>query len=330
MENNTNNFQAYGSSMATSSFNFNVFIKKTTVALRILAVILSIVIWYLISSGAWYRLGTGHLICLYERSSTTCSFGSFMGSLALIIALIFLLIEAKYEQFTCVGTRKRIVLTDLITSLAIAFLFIVTTFTLWSKYSSLAIAFLFIVTTFTLWSKYSSLELDENYNGRSAKFAVLFSFLSVIVWAAIAFYAFRQWQASVQEHFDGTQFHGAPQSDVIMTSDYGYGGDSTGIGIDTTKINNITMSYQQSQPGQLNNIHNPHHQMGMNMPVNQQQSQGYGPPMSQPTQLGYGQIPSNQQFQPQMISTQSATYSMPQHQQTHGGLDGYTSNPFKN
>uniref|UniRef100_A0A0K0G4V9 Synaptogyrin homolog 1 (inferred by orthology to a C. elegans protein) n=1 Tax=Strongyloides venezuelensis TaxID=75913 RepID=A0A0K0G4V9_STRVS len=310
MENNTNNFQAYGSSMATNSFNFNVFIKKTTVALRILAVILSIVIWYLISSGAWYRLGTGHLICLYERSSTTCSFGSFMGSLALIIALIFLLIEAKYEQFSCVGTRKRIVLTDLITSLAITFLF--------------------IVTTFTLWSKYSSLELDENYNGRSAKFAVLFSFLSVIVWAAIAFYAFRQWQASVQEHFDGTQFHGAPQSDVIMTSDYGYGGDSTGIGIDTTKIDNTTISYQQTQPGQLNNIHNPHHQMGMNMPVNQQQSQGYGPLMSQPAQLGYGQIPSNQQFQPQMISTQPTTYSMPQHQQTHGGIDGYTSNPYKN
>lgn len=85
-----------------------------------------------------------------------------MGSCALIIAIIFLIIEAKYEQFSCVGTRKRIVLADLITSLAASFLF--------------------IITTFTLWTKYSSLELEENYNGRSAKFAVLFSFLSAIVW----------------------------------------------------------------------------------------------------------------------------------------------------
>lgn len=309
MEASSNAFQAYGSNMATTGFDFKIFIRKTTVALRILAVILSVFIWYLISSGAWYRLGTGHLICLYERSSTTCSFGSFMGSCALIIAIIFLLIEAKYEQFSCVGTRKRIVLADLITSLATSFLF--------------------IITTFTLWSKYSSLDLEENYNGRSAKFAVLFSFLSVIVWGAIALYAYRQWQASVQEQFDGTQFHGAPQSDVITTNDYGYGGDSSGIGIETTKTNANNISYQQSQPGQFNNIQNPQQQMRMNMPVQQQQqSQGYGLPNPQPSQQGYGQIPSNHQYQPQMVSQQPMTYDTSQHQQMQGGTEGYTSNPF--
>ncbi|CEF71056.1 Synaptogyrin [Strongyloides ratti] len=310
METNTNAFQAYGSSMATSNFDFKIFIKKTTVTLRILAIILSIFIWYLISSGAWYRLGTGHLICLYERSSTTCSFGSFMGSCALIIAIIFLIIEAKYEQFSCVGTRKRIVLADLITSLAASFLF--------------------IITTFTLWTKYSSLELEENYNGRSAKFAVLFSFLSAIVWGVIALYAYRQWQASVQEQFDGTQFHGAPQSDIITTSDYGYGGDSTGIGVESNKTNINNMSYQQSQPGQLNNIPNTQQQIGMNMPFQQQQSQGYGLPNTQPSQHGYGQIPSNQQYQPQMVPTQPTTYDIPQQQQIQGGMGGYTSNPFQN
>uniref|UniRef100_A0A0N5A3E3 MARVEL domain-containing protein n=1 Tax=Parastrongyloides trichosuri TaxID=131310 RepID=A0A0N5A3E3_PARTI len=310
MEPNPNTFQAYGSSMATSGFNFKVFIRKTTVALRILAVIFAIIIWYLISSGAWYRLGTGHLICLYERSSTTCSFGSFMGSTALIIALIYLVIEAKYEQFSCVGTRKRIVLVDLITSLATSFLF--------------------IITSFTLWSKYSSLELDENYNGRSAKFAVLFSFLSAIVWGAIGFYAFRQWQSSVQEQFDGTTFHGAPQSDVITTSDYGYGGDSSGIGSESGKPNATPMSYQQSQPGQVSGIQNPQQQQfGINQQTFPQQQQMQSQQIGHGMQPGYGQMPQGQQFQPQMMPTQSNSYGVPQQQQMQGSLGGYVPNPFQ-
>uniref|UniRef100_A0AC35U7S8 MARVEL domain-containing protein n=1 Tax=Rhabditophanes sp. KR3021 TaxID=114890 RepID=A0AC35U7S8_9BILA len=282
------NFKAYGSSLTSGGFNVGLFIKKTTVALRITALLLSVVIWYLISNGAWYRLATGHLVCLYERSSTTCSFGSFMGSIAVVVSGVFLIIEAKYEQISAVQTRKRIVIADLI--------------------CSIVVSVLFLITTFTLWSKYASLELEEEYNGRSAKFAVFFSFFSFLVWVALAIYAFRKYQEGVQATFDGTEFDGAqPTNEIVNNADYGYGGDSVGngaVGAESFKPVPVN-SYQQSAPGQT----------------------GY---MPQQNAMGGGQQIHGNTYPGQAIGNAGgymAQQYMPQDPQTYNGMHHQTNNP---
>lgn len=52
-------------------------------------------------------------ICLYGKSSSTCSFGSAMGFFAAICAIIFLLSDANFEKISAVQTRKRIVIIDM-------------------------------------------------------------------------------------------------------------------------------------------------------------------------------------------------------------------------
>ncbi|VDN55840.1 unnamed protein product [Dracunculus medinensis] len=202
-----NDMRAYGSGMAGGKFDINLFLKKPTVLFRILALSAGFAQWLSISKGGWMRpTGEVQEICLYGKSSSTCSFGSAMGFFAAICAIIFLLSDANFEKISAVQTRKRIVIIDM----AISAIF----------------TFLFIITFFSLWSKYGSLELNEPYDSGLIKFAIFCALISLIAWGGATFFVWRRYEEGARTTF-ATSYEQDFASSLVRPADYSYG-DSGG------------------------------------------------------------------------------------------------------
>uniref|UniRef100_A0AAF5PGE2 Synaptogyrin n=1 Tax=Wuchereria bancrofti TaxID=6293 RepID=A0AAF5PGE2_WUCBA len=200
------NVRAYGAGLAGGQFQLGVFLRKPAVILRIFALVVGLAQWIAVSRGGWYTPENGDKqICLYANSSSTCSFGSAMGFFAVLSSLGLLFLDAKFEKISSIPTRKRAVTTDMILSALLAFLF--------------------LITFFSLWSKYGEVDISKPYDGGLAKSAILFAFLSFITWGAAAFLAWRRYEEgaitnfvpSYEQDFT-TGIHAGP--------DYSYGGES--------------------------------------------------------------------------------------------------------
>ncbi|VDN90221.1 unnamed protein product [Brugia pahangi] len=216
------NVRAYGAGLAGGQFQLSVFLRKPAVILRIFALVVGLAQWIAVSRGGWYTSENGDKqICLYANSSSTCSFGSAMGFFAVLSSLGLLFLDAKFEKISSIPTRKRAVTTDMILSglLTILFLF----------FDRIALnpllAFLFLITFFSLWSKYGEVDISKPYDGGMAKSAILFAFLSFVTWGAVTFLAWRRYEEgaitnfvpSYEQDFT-TGIHAGP--------DYSYGGES--------------------------------------------------------------------------------------------------------
>ena len=70
---------------------------------------LAIVVFSCIASLDLYKQGQ----CPLNEDSTACGFGIFIGVTAFLICLFFLLVDAKFDSFSNVKTRKRAVIVDL-------------------------------------------------------------------------------------------------------------------------------------------------------------------------------------------------------------------------
>ncbi|KAK6109949.1 Membrane-associating domain family protein [Brugia pahangi] len=200
------NVRAYGAGLAGGQFQLSVFLRKPAVILRIFALVVGLAQWIAVSRGGWYTSENGDKqICLYANSSSTCSFGSAMGFFAVLSSLGLLFLDAKFEKISSIPTRKRAVTTDMILSALLAFLF--------------------LITFFSLWSKYGEVDISKPYDGGMAKSAILFAFLSFVTWGAVTFLAWRRYEEgaitnfvpSYEQDFT-TGIHAGP--------DYSYGGES--------------------------------------------------------------------------------------------------------
>ncbi|MCP9266330.1 Synaptogyrin [Dirofilaria immitis] len=187
------NIRAYGAGMAGGQFQPGVFLRKPTVILRIFALIVGLAQWIAVSRGGWYiSENNGEQICLYANSSSTCSFGSAM--------------DAKFEKISSIPTRKRAVTTDMILSGFIA-------------------GILISDNVFSLWSKYGEVDINKPYSGGLAKSAILFALLSLVIWGASAFLAWRRYEEGAITNFVPSyeqNFAGGMQTGP----DYSYGGES--------------------------------------------------------------------------------------------------------
>ncbi|VDN05873.1 unnamed protein product [Thelazia callipaeda] len=199
-------FRAYGAGMAGGRFQFGVFLRKPTVIFRIIAIVFGLAQWIAVSGGGWYvpKNGSGE-ICLYGKSSSTCSFGSAMGFFAILGALGLLFLDAKFEKISSVPSRKRAVVTDLTISASFASLF--------------------LITFFTLWSKYGELDISEPYDGGTAKSAIFFALFSFIAWIGAAFFVWRRYEEGVITNFVPS-YEQDFTNEVQIGPDYSYGGDS--------------------------------------------------------------------------------------------------------
>uniref|UniRef100_A0A915PLD5 Synaptogyrin n=1 Tax=Setaria digitata TaxID=48799 RepID=A0A915PLD5_9BILA len=203
---NMENVRAYGAGMAGGQFQPGIFFRKPTVIIRIFALVFGLAQWIAVSRGGWYATkNDDEQICLYANSSSTCSFGSAMGFFAVLSAVGLLFLDAKFETISSIPTRKRAVMTDMILSGLLAFLF--------------------LITFFSLWSKYGEVDISEPYSGGLAKIAIFFAFLSVFVWGAGTFFAWRRYEEGAVTNFVPS-YEQDFTTGVQAGPDYGYGGES--------------------------------------------------------------------------------------------------------
>ncbi|CAB3400285.1 unnamed protein product [Caenorhabditis bovis] len=224
------NVRAYGAGLANTNFDKNTFFKKPTVLFRLGALFLGLILWYSVSKGGWHKPSDSiHSVCLYGRSSSTCSFATAVGFFAVCGAIALIFLDAKLDTISSIPTRKRAVMADLIVSVIFTVIFFIGFFTFWSKLSSFEVG-----------------EDDENpIKTGNAKFGILSALLSFIAWGGAAFFAWRRYeegnQAVVEPNYE--EHFGQVANEV--QDGYGYGGDSSGIGA----VSN-TQSYQAGAPPQ--------------------------------------------------------------------------------
>ncbi|KAK0397077.1 hypothetical protein QR680_001969 [Steinernema hermaphroditum] len=204
--------KAYGAGLAGGQFDAQAFIRKPTVIFRIFAFVIGLLLWLWVSGGVWHRRVTGQLVCLYNYSLSTCSFGSAVGFFSVAAAAALLILDARFHTISAIQTRRRAVLVDLAVS---GFM-----------------TFLFLITFFTLWSKYSSFELNEEYSGKSAKLSIFFAFVSLLSWGGASFFAWRRYQEGAGMSMPAT-FSANPDASLIEGGEYGYEGGNQALAGDS-------------------------------------------------------------------------------------------------
>lgn len=120
-------------------------------------------------------------VCLYGRSSSTCSFATAVGFFAVCGAIGLIVLDAKMDTISSIPTRRRAVLADLVVSGISQSLF-------WSLDYCFSAIFtgIFLIGFFTFWSKLSSFEVEEDDENpiktNHAKFGILSALLSFLAW----------------------------------------------------------------------------------------------------------------------------------------------------
>ncbi|TMS36665.1 hypothetical protein L596_003771 [Steinernema carpocapsae] len=193
--------KAYGAGLAGGQFDAQAFIKKPTVIFRLFALAVGLLLWLWVASGVWHKRLSGQLVCLYNYSSSTCSFGSAVGFFSVGAAVALLILDARFHTISAVQTRRRAVLTDLVVSGVMSFIF--------------------LITFFTLWSKYSSFEITEEYSGRYAKLSIFFALISLVSWGGASFFSWRRYQDGAGMSMPAT-FSANPDAGLIEGGEYGY------------------------------------------------------------------------------------------------------------
>lgn len=110
---------AYGSAGATGKFEPVTFIKKPQVIIRIISMVFSIIVFGCISSR-----GSEKGVCGFGPDGA-CGYGIGVGVTACIVLIIFLLLDAVFDNISNVLHRKYIVIGDILTSSVWTFLYFV-------------------------------------------------------------------------------------------------------------------------------------------------------------------------------------------------------------
>ncbi|CAB3361923.1 Hypothetical predicted protein [Cloeon dipterum] len=190
---------AYGGGKAGGAFDPLQFIQRPQVILRALCLLFAIIVFGCISSQGWrYDNETSKEVCLYNNDSGACNYGTFIGVMAFIGSIVFLVGEFLFEQMSSVKTRKHFVLGDLGFS---AF---------W--------AFLYFVGFCYLANQWSDAETPEGgYGVSNVQAAITFCFFSVFTWAGCAWFAFQRFKQGT-----GAAFQGSYEADPNAANQAGY------------------------------------------------------------------------------------------------------------
>jgi synaptogyrin, putative len=114
--------------------------------------------------------------CSYNQSGNACRFGTLLGLIGFLGAVVLIVFEALFQNISSIKVRKRIVAFDLIFS------------GLWSGLSFICFAYLGIA-----WSKSSY--PDFGYGINNLRAAIFFSLFCTLVWAGCAYFAWLRWKS---------------------------------------------------------------------------------------------------------------------------------------
>lgn len=215
---------SYGGSYSGSDFDLVEFIKRPLTICRLLCILFAIVVFGCISA-AGYDEATHH--CVFHRNKNACQYGVAIGVIAFVACLLFLAVDAQFDNISNTVNRRHLVMADLGFSSSWTFLWFV--------------GFCFLADQW----RQSSLQSQNVTN--HARAAIAFSFFSIFTWASLALMAY-------QRHRQGDGFNSeySPPSDNAN-----YGGNADGGGYNKSPYasfphpgfdeNNAQQAYQ-SQP----------------------------------------------------------------------------------
>jgi hypothetical protein len=170
--------QAFGAGRAGSTFDPIEFIKKPQVILRVVAWIFAIIVFASIAQEGYLND-----TCRYNGSNA-CGYGVAIGVIAFVVTMIFMGLDIYFPNISNIKTRKTVVLAELGTSGVLVFLWF--------------IGFCYMTDQ---WRQEPSKDF-EGWNGRnSVQAAIAFAFFSILIWAALTFFAFRRFREGVSNLF---------------------------------------------------------------------------------------------------------------------------------
>lgn len=101
---------AYGSAGASGHFDPAIFIRKPQVILRMVGVLFSIVVFACLASQGWHK---GKCFDSVLVSHGVCGYGTAVGVIAFVSLLIFLALDAMFDNVSNIQLRKYIVIADI-------------------------------------------------------------------------------------------------------------------------------------------------------------------------------------------------------------------------
>ncbi|UJR13578.1 hypothetical protein I4U23_000591 [Adineta vaga] len=179
--------QAFGAGRTGSAFDPIEFIKKPQVILRIVAWVFATIVFASIAQEG-YVDGK----CRYNESNA-CGYGVGIGVIAFLLTIGFTALDIYFPNISNVKTRRSAVLGELGASGALTFFWF--------------IGFCYMTDQ---WRQEDEKDL-AGWNGRnSVQAAIAFAFFSILVWAALTFFAFRRYREGVSNLFSsGYEDHSA-------------------------------------------------------------------------------------------------------------------------
>lgn len=173
---------AYGSGMAGQAFDPLGFIKKPQVILRIVSILFAVIVFGCIASEDLYGEGK----CPLDEDGHACGFGITIGVIAFLVCVVFLLIDARFDSFSNVKTRKRAVIVDMAFS------------GIWSLVWFITFCYLA-----NSWRNTSD-EISSKAEAHKIRTAIAFSFFSIITWAMICLLNFLRYRQGVSTTFSSS------------------------------------------------------------------------------------------------------------------------------
>jgi len=229
---------AFGGGKAGGDQDPVTFVKRPTVIIRICSLFFAIIVFGSVSSSGWF-FQKGQEVCIMNMDSSACHYSTFVGIIAFIASIGFLVGEWFFEQMSSIKTRKHYVIFDMAFSGLWAFFYLV--------------AFGYMANS---WRKSSDM---FNFAKSNIIGAIVFAFLSIFTWLGSVGLAYQRFKAGSSAAFSqdlvgegtglneegaaaypsGVAAHGGPED---LGGSYGQqpfqGGAQQGMG------------YQQQQPMQ--------------------------------------------------------------------------------
>ncbi|CAF1219008.1 unnamed protein product [Adineta ricciae] len=170
--------QAFGAGRTGSAFDPIEFIKKPQVILRVVAWVFATIVFASIA-----QEGYVNGVCRYNESNA-CGYGVAIGVIAFLLTIGFTALDVYFPNISNIKTRRTAVLSELGASGALTFFWF--------------IGFCYMTDQ---WRQEDQKDLPE-WNGRnSVQAAIAFAFFSILVWAALTFFAFRRYREGVSNLF---------------------------------------------------------------------------------------------------------------------------------
>jgi len=173
---------AFGGGKAGADQDPVNFVKRPTVIIRICSLLFAIIVFGSVSSSGWFFWeDKGAEVCVMNTDSSACHYSTFVGIIAFIASIGFIVGEWFFEQMSSIKTRKHYVIFDMAFSGLWAFFYLV--------------AFIYMANS---WRKSADM---FNYAKSNIIGAIVFAFLSVLTWLGSVGLAYQRFKAGSSAAF---------------------------------------------------------------------------------------------------------------------------------